>query len=76
MKWKEQAGASYVGHKNRLLQAKGSPDGLKLESDTVKFAFWEICSGGRRSAGTWRKDLGGANGGMATESTDAKEVNL
>lgn len=39
MKWKEQAGASYVGHKNRLLQAKGSPDGLKLESDTVKFAF-------------------------------------
>ena len=39
MQWKEQAGASYVGHKNRLLQGKGSPDGFKHESVTVRFAF-------------------------------------
>lgn len=39
MQWNEQAGASYVGHKNRLLEAKGSPDGFKRERDMVRFAF-------------------------------------
>ena len=42
MQWKEQAGASYVGHKNRLLQGKGSPDGFKRESVTVGFVTLTI----------------------------------